>query len=69
MILAFNGTTVIKTAATTRQSKQATSNYTKQIFMILTFNGTTAIKTAATTRQSKQATSKDTNRRFMIKHQ
>ena len=55
-----DGTTVIKTVANTRQNMQATSNYTKQMFMILTFDGTPAIKTAATTRRKKQATSKHT---------
>ncbi|GMH74431.1 hypothetical protein TrST_g2258 [Triparma strigata] len=42
----------IKMAANTRQSKQAASNYTKQMFMILTFDGTGAIKTGALIRQS-----------------
>ena len=52
MILTFNGTGVIKTAATTRQSKQANSKNTKQMFMILTFDGNSVIKMGAATRQS-----------------
>ena len=47
----FDGTTAIKIDATTRQSKQATSKNTKQMFMILMFDGTTAIKTDTTTWQ------------------
>ena len=61
MILTFNGTTAIKTAATTRQRKQSTSNDTNRMFMILTFDGTTVMKTDATIRQSEQKTSKNTN--------
>ena len=60
-----DGTTVIKTAATTRQRQQAISKDTSRWFMILTFDGTSAIKTDATTRQSKQATSKSTKQMFM----
>ena len=60
MILMFDGTAVIKTGATTRQSKLAASKNTNSSFMILTFDGTTAIKSDVPTRQSKRATSKFT---------
>ena len=67
MILTSNGTPVLKPDATTSQSKQATSNYTKQMYMILTSNGTTVIKTDATTSQIAQAASNNTNE-GMITH-
>ena len=40
------GTTAIKTGATIRQSKQATSKDTKQMFMILTSDGSSVVKKA-----------------------
>ena len=43
MILTFDGTSAQKSAATTRQSKQAPSNNTNEMFMILTFDGTLVI--------------------------
>ena len=49
--MTFYGTAAIKTDATTRQRKQATSKYINSMFMILTFNGITVIKTGATIRQ------------------
>ena len=60
----WSGFLAIKLAASTRQSKHATSKNTKPMFMILMYDGTAVIKTAATTRQRKHTTSDNTNESY-----